>query len=177
MNINSKYDRVLTAASDIVKERGVEKLTLEAVAKEAGVSKGGLLYHFPNKEALLEGLVQYLTSDFASDVQQRVDNATADNGKWSRAYIEQTIEDIKEERGISAALIVALFANPDLLSNLQEQYAVWQKNFENDGMDPVNSTIVRLVADGIWFSEVFGLGKLDVELREKVVRKLINMTK
>ncbi|CAG7599512.1 HTH-type transcriptional regulator BetI [Paenibacillus solanacearum] len=178
MNRNSKHDRVLAAASAIVKHRGVEKLTLEAVAKEAGVSKGGLLYHFPNKEALLEGLVHYVTSDFASDVQQRVENAPAASaGTWSRAYLEQTIADMKEQRGISAALIVALFANPDLLSQLQEQYADWQRNFENDGIDPVNSTIVRLVADGLWFSEVFGLGKPDDALREQIVHKLIQMTK
>ena len=37
--------------------KGVAKLTLEAVAKEAGVSKGGLLYHFSNKEALIEGMI------------------------------------------------------------------------------------------------------------------------
>lgn len=45
--MNDKKKRLLAAASEIVEEEGVVKLTLEAVAQRAGMSKGGLLYHFP----------------------------------------------------------------------------------------------------------------------------------
>ena len=33
-------------------------MTLDGVAQAAGVSKGGLLYHFPSKESLLGALAQ-----------------------------------------------------------------------------------------------------------------------
>ena len=49
--------RILDAAETIVRARGVPGLTLEAAAREAGVSKGGLLYHFASKEALLAALL------------------------------------------------------------------------------------------------------------------------
>ncbi|MNC51619.1 hypothetical protein D3C75_1009180 [compost metagenome] len=84
--------------------------------------------------------------------------------------------DIQEESGISTALTAALFSKPELLGKLQEQYALWQKDIENDGIDPVRSTIVRLAADGLWFSEMFSLGKLNAELREKVIQELLKMT-
>jgi Transcriptional regulator len=42
-------------------------MTLEAVAARANVSKGGLLYHFPSKDALVLGMV----SRIASIVQER----------------------------------------------------------------------------------------------------------
>ena len=45
--------RILDAAEAIVRARGVPGLTLEAAAREAGVSKGGLLYHFGSKEQLV----------------------------------------------------------------------------------------------------------------------------
>ena len=48
---------VLRAAHRVVLRDGVSALTLEAVAREAGRSKGGLLYHFPTKEALIQGLI------------------------------------------------------------------------------------------------------------------------
>lgn len=35
---------------------GIAALSLNAVAREAGVSKGGLLHHFPNKQALIYAL-------------------------------------------------------------------------------------------------------------------------
>jgi len=176
VNSNSKRNNILLAASIIVKNNGVEKLTLEAVAKEAGVSKGGLLHHFPNKEALIKGMVEELTNDFFNNVQERVTSATVDAGKWSRAFIEAVDDDIKEGNEITTALSAALFTNPELLCKFQSQYSTWQKNIENDGIDPVRSTIVRLAADGLWYAEIFGLGVLDDELRSKVIRELINMT-
>ncbi|CAH1202760.1 HTH-type transcriptional regulator BetI [Paenibacillus plantiphilus] len=174
MNRNSRRHAVLTAASYIVKNHGVEKLTLEAVAKEAGISKGGLLHHFPSKEALLIGMVEELTDHFVADVTARAANAAASAGKWSRAYMEATFDDINKG-GISTAFTASLYANPDLLVKLERVYSDWQKNMENDGIDPVQATIVRLAADGLWFSELFGLGKIDEDLREKVIHSLRNM--
>lgn len=176
MNSNSKRNGILLAASIVVKNNGVEKLTLEAVAKEAGVSKGGLLHHFPNKEALIRSMVEELTNDFFINVEERVTSASVEAGKWSRAYTKAVDSDIREGKEISTALTAALFTNPAILKKLQDHYSIWQKNIENDGIDPVRSTIVRLAADGLWFSEMYGLGVLDDELRTKVIREMINMT-
>lgn len=177
MNKNSKRNMILSAASGIVKNQGVEKLTLETVAKEAGVSKGVLLHHFPNKEALIRGMMEELTGSFVSGVQTRAAGTAAEKGKWSRAYVGALREDIEEKKEIGTAISAALFTNPELLEQLRNEYSIWQRNAENDGIDPVNSTIVRLAVDGLWYSEMFGLGKLDDELRQQVIEKLIEMTK
>lgn len=49
----SSRERILDAASELVRELGAARLTLDAVAERAKLSKGGLLYNFPNKDALL----------------------------------------------------------------------------------------------------------------------------
>ena len=46
--------RLLDAAAVVVRRDGAQALTLDAVAAEAGVSKGGLLYHFKTKRELLD---------------------------------------------------------------------------------------------------------------------------
>src|SRR5215467_5089269 len=51
-------DRILDAAERVVGDVGAARLTLDVVAQAAGVSKGGLLYHFPSKESLLVALSQ-----------------------------------------------------------------------------------------------------------------------
>ena len=58
MNKPSLRERILEAADTIARERGVANLTLDLVAEQAAVSKGGLLYHFTTKEALLAGMVE-----------------------------------------------------------------------------------------------------------------------
>ena len=68
-NSEDKKKSILIAAADIVKEEGVAKLTLEAVAKKAGLSKGGLLYHYSNKEALIKGMVQDWTYNYFNSIE------------------------------------------------------------------------------------------------------------
>src|SRR5205809_615370 len=49
--------KLLDAAEAVVVRQGIANLTLDAVAAEAGMSKGGLLHHFPTKDRLVEALV------------------------------------------------------------------------------------------------------------------------
>lgn len=53
----SQRESVLDAAEAVVLADGAAHLTLDAVAERAGLSKGGLLYHFPTKELLLQAMV------------------------------------------------------------------------------------------------------------------------
>ena len=48
---------LLDAAEAVVARQGVANLTFDAVAAEAGMSKGGLLHHFRSKDRLVEALV------------------------------------------------------------------------------------------------------------------------
>lgn len=54
----STYQRILAAADQIAIETGAATVSLDAVAARAGVSKGGLLYHFPNRARLMQALVE-----------------------------------------------------------------------------------------------------------------------
>ena len=49
---------LLDAAEAVVARQGIANLTLESVAAEAGMSKGGLLHHFRTKDRLIEALVR-----------------------------------------------------------------------------------------------------------------------
>ncbi len=60
--------RILQAAKQIAQDnRSIQGVTisLEAVAKRAGLTKPGLLYHFPTKEALITGLVDAAAANWA----------------------------------------------------------------------------------------------------------------
>src|SRR3712207_9422759 len=58
--------RSLEAAERVVARDGVARLSLDAVAGNADVSKGGLLYHFPNKDALIDRKSTRLNSSHAN---------------------------------------------------------------------------------------------------------------
>ncbi|AET58040.1 TetR/AcrR family transcriptional regulator [Paenibacillus terrae] len=167
-----KKELILKAASMIVHEQGVEKLTLEAVAKKAGISKGGLLYHFPNKDALILGMVEQLSNSFVTEFNERAESDIHSKGKWTRSYMDTSIFGDKDVNDLYTALSAAQFTNPQMLKLLQDDYANIQNKIENDELDPVRSTMARLVMDGLWFAEMFGLAPPNEEFKQKIIEEL-----
>jgi AcrR family transcriptional regulator len=185
-------DRILAAAEDVVLSDGVARLTLEKAAARAGLSKGGVLYHFPSRSALVAAMVGRLAESFDDALADHLARArrgaepgagrAPDRGRggYARAYVEESFSqpaDPDAERGarIGAAVLAAMASEPDLLAPLREAFARWQGEIERDAGDPVRGTVARLAADGLWFCELFGLGPLDPELRGRVRAELLAM--
>lgn len=156
-----KREAVLKAAGQIVLSRGVENLTLDAVAKQAGVSKGGLLYHFPTKEALVEGMAEHLIREFDDLIEQKIEREVAvgeapEAGRWLRAYVRVNTAPPLESSSISAALMAAIPTNPKALAATDEAFERWRQRAESDGVSLEMATLVRLAADGCWFYSMYG---------------------
>lgn len=169
----SKRESMLEAAIAIITEKGSDHLTLDAVAKRAEVSKGGLLYHFKNKDALIQGLVEYANDKYYQNITYHYDEDEVDPGRWTRAFINATKKNRSENTSVTSSMLAAQGINPELLGPLQESYRQWQQYIKDDGLDPVDATIIRLAIDGLWLSEVFGLDALDKDTRDKVIERLL----
>ena len=168
--------QILIAAAKLINEAGILALTLEAVAKIAGVSKGGLLYHFPSKEALLEGIVNYLIHGFVNDMASVVEKDPKDKGKWIRAYTVLTFNQKKEDVDMNTAFLAAVATNPELLKPMAESFQKLHWHIENDGIDPTVATIIRLAVDGMYFNQLYGLN-LKEDNRKHVFDYLISLIK
>lgn len=172
--------RILTAAENVVLRDGVGHLTLEATATEAGLSKGGVLYHFGTRDALVEAMVRRLIDSFHADLADR-QAADSGPGSFTRAYVGATFEpsrppETERENRLGAALVAAASAEPTLLAPIQEDFAEMQRGVEGDGIDPARATVARLAADGLWLAELFGLGPIDPALRAAVAGVLVDLT-
>lgn len=104
---------ILDAASQVVEEQGAGHLTIDAVAETAGLSKGGVLHHFPNKHALLSGML-----DRVIESQKRRTSESGSPFGGVHAHVTATVEKLPKDEWTSALAILAAAAeNPDLLSN------------------------------------------------------------
>lgn len=175
-------EKILDAASEVVLSSGAAGLTLEKAAKEAGVSKGGLLYHFPSKQALLSGMVDRMIADFENSIWNRVVNDPEENGKFLRAYLMETAAPpeagsaTERRKRLQSALIAALANDSRLLDPLRERYKTYQGIVEKDGVDPVDATIIRLAADAIWLSAIFDIPTITEAMNEKVLKYLFKIS-
>lgn len=174
MNLSkqSRKITILNAASGIVSEKGIFNLTLEAVAKEAGISKGGLLYHFPSKEALVKGMVEHLAQNYQNKISDNVERDPLERGKWTRSFLNVTFNQGYPNKDMHAGLLAAKAVNPKLMAPLHDAYEKWQGNIENDGLDPIDATIIRLAADGIWLAELLEHYNIDNEKKKEVYKRL-----
>lgn len=176
-------DEILKAAERVVMREGVASMTIAAVAKEAGLSKGGVLYHYASKEALIQGMLERLIALFEGDVERYADgDRSKAPGRWTRAYVRATLEPTGEAASsqvetVSAAIIAAVSIDPSLLEPLEERFRTWQASIEADDVDPVSGTIARLAADGLWLTELFDFYPPQGALREAVVAEIVEMTK
>ena len=153
-------DRLLDAAGTVVMRDGAQALTLDAVAEEAEVSKGGLLYHFKSKRDLVEGMIERWMAEF----QREIDSS---DPAFVRGYVKASAP-----AGNELGMLAALVADPSLLVAVRRQYGIWQDRVEREGRDPVDATVARLAADGLWLAELLGMGPPTGALREDVLRRL-----
>jgi AcrR family transcriptional regulator len=170
----SKRDQLLKAAAAIVRRDGADALKLDAVAEEAGVSKGGLLYHFDSKEALVTAMVEQLVDAFDAGLPPQSESSA---GEFSRAYLVSTAETDEASLNASAGLLAAVAIAPETLEPLRARYRTWNERLRNDGIDEVDAVLVRLAADGLWMADLFGLEPPKNELRKAVVEKLVSLTR
>ena len=135
-----------TRPATVVRRDGAQALTLDAVATEAEVSKGGLLYHFKSKRDLVEGMVERWMAEFQREIEEA-------DPAFIRGYVKASAP-----AGNELGMLAALVADPSLLVAVRRQYGIWQDRVEREGRDPVDATVARLAADGLWLAELLGMG-------------------
>ncbi|MFD0658422.1 TetR/AcrR family transcriptional regulator [Thermocatellispora tengchongensis] len=105
-----RRDELLDAAESLLADQGAHALTLAAVAERAGVSKGGLLYHFNSKDALVRAMVERLIADF-DDLM-----ATQDHDTYTKRYVAATFAAVRSGRLRRWAVVTGAAGDPTLLA-------------------------------------------------------------
>lgn len=173
----SMREPLLRAAATVVAERGYSALTLDAVGAATGVSKGGLLYHFPTKEALVAALLEQLTTGFEADQSAAHTADPSVPGAWTRAYVTASISPPQDESAqvAAVALLAAVGHDPALLGPLQARYSNWIERLDDDELPGVDAHVVRLAADGLWAADLFNLAPPDPALRSRIHARLTEL--
>lgn len=169
--------RLLVAASELVVSDGVNALTLEGVAQRANVSKGGLLYHFPSKEALVEGMVMLFVQQFEEKLAQELaqDERPNSAGAWLRAFVRASFLTQYPEQSVVSSALAALVNSPATLATMQRAYDSWKARAFSCNLPPMTVTLVMLATDGLWYGELLGLKPLDASARDALRDHLIAM--
>ncbi|MFS0893528.1 TetR/AcrR family transcriptional regulator [Microbacterium sp. 179-I 3D3 NHS] len=154
-------EKVLDAFEQIVIADGERAATLDATARAAGVSKGGLLYHFGSKEELETGLLERLATLTASDLERM---AASPEGPVAYYVRTSVMEDHALDRALIAASRLAQGGSAAAADMLRQTRRRWEDAIRPHVRDTASLDLVMLLSDGLYFNN-----SLDVNGPERLV--------
>jgi len=146
----SAKEPVLDAFERVVIERGERAATLEAVAVEAGVSKGGLLYHFGSKKDLVDGVIERI-SDSATDYSDLL-RASPEGVVSTFIRTSVTAGTDFDNSYIALTRLAQSGIYPEARAALARIESEWFDLVESEVGDPAVARLVLLVSDGLYYS-------------------------
>jgi len=145
---------ILDAALELLAAAAGGDITLDAVARQAGVTKPGLMYHFPSRRALLLGVVEHVAERIEADLLRSLGKAFSESTPADRirAYLRVAANG-EATRGEYAVVAEASY-RPELAKPWEDRMARW---FDIPSGTPAavraRLTAVRLAADGLWSAD------------------------
>lgn len=150
-------EKVLDAFEAILIDEGERAATMDAIARAAGVSKGGLLYHFGSKDALESGLIERLTALVSDDVEKM---KAAKEGPIAYFLYTSVNSNDPIDRAILATSRLAQGGNTaagDALRSIRDQ---WADALSPHTKDSTALDLVMLVSDGLYFNNALSGGSI-----------------
>ena len=171
----SSHDDILDAAQAVVLEIGAAHMTLDAVAAKAGVSKGGLLYHFRTKEALLKALLKRRLRHLEEARKRKCAELREGPAREMKAYVLSSLSRSRKDTPIGASLLAAVAHNPKLLEPVRGDYQKRLAELIPSGLRFERALVVALAADGLRLLELLSLSPLNVKQRKRLIEELFRL--
>jgi AcrR family transcriptional regulator len=139
-------DRILDAAEELICTRGIAGFTLDGVAQAAGVSKGGLLYHFRSKDSLISGMQRRMASRMAETLRE----AKTGSEPVLQAFVRHLRRDYEHGGRSFAPLLLAR----EREEPCEELRAVMACIARESGGEGKGATLLLLAALGLMLSSL-----------------------
>ncbi len=170
----SSRDRILDAYESLLIEGGERAATLNAVVERAGLSKGGLLYHFKDKDALVQGQLDRLREMIREDLHTM---CTCPEGASVHYVRSSAYEDAPLDRSMVAAAQLSQDSHPAVRELLESIHRDWYDLILEEVGDPGRARTILLIGDGLYYDAGLSVAVQttgeDLERVVEVVRGLV----
>ncbi len=169
--------QLLEAASHIIVEGGLAGMTLDRVARRAGVSKGGLIHHFPSKQDLVDALFSTELSSFEKICNELITRDSNPHGIFTRAYVTVIVNQYNKPLEGKYLRACGLAMSCDVKLSI-----TWRKWIQDQIIkygEPIDSTLgrmIRFAAHGVWLEDSSGASTLNLDERKELADYLIKLS-
>lgn len=159
------HEALLDATESVVAQRGAASLTLDAVATAAGVSKGGLLHHFPTKECLIDAVIDRTVGRWRQSLEEAIEAERPGPGRTARALVNLCLADVstcaRPCRNSSAAMLAVLMQQGERRTRLHQFYEELTRAVRGEELSSGLGDVVLACVDGLWLHWTTGLVPTD----------------
>jgi AcrR family transcriptional regulator len=167
--------KAIDAALTLLSRDGVGGLTFDSLARESGISKGGLLHQFGTRHGLLCGLLDYQRQQFEQIAREYLEKEGATKAEpLLAAQIAIYREAIKQPRSVARAGLAALIESPTLLEDIRTSDTATIKALQDGAADPDLSLLRYFAASGIAFHTMLGAPPLSESVRNRLFVLLLD---
>ncbi|TCO69450.1 TetR/AcrR family transcriptional regulator [Rhodovulum euryhalinum] len=149
--------RILDAAEAVALREGARHLTLDAAARESGLSKGGVLYHFPSKQALLDGMLQRFIDRVRAEIDAHRTRFGGRPNPTLRAINATMRARLQGPDPVRVALTAAHAENPAENAKLREVFAAEWAEIAAETTDPAGALTIWCAIEGLQFFTLFDI--------------------
>ncbi len=149
-------DRVLDLAEQILLADGTGALTIDAVAKAAGVSKGGIQSRFGTKDDLISAMLERWTKEYEAQMSAATGPAP-DPLAIAKAHMEITMAMDAAERTRAAGFMAALISASRHRAECRAWYAELFGGLDPRSAEGRRARIALLATEGAFLLRTFNL--------------------
>ncbi|WP_018700868.1 TetR/AcrR family transcriptional regulator [Amorphus coralli] len=166
-------ESVLDAAQCVVQRDGVARLTLDAVAAEAGISKASVLYDYKSKPALMRALVERKIAAEEARVGA-IRDALGDTPDVAvRTRIAAASDPATEDdQAFTLCLAAAMAQDSDLRQPICSTVGGAISEIRETSKNPNGALLAFLALEGLKLMEYFGVHRFDPEHRKELVEEI-----
>ncbi|MBR0810172.1 TetR family transcriptional regulator [Bradyrhizobium diazoefficiens] len=165
----------LEAAIAIVARDGPGRLTLDAIARESGLSKGGVMHQFRTKEAVLKALLERQLAHFEEFSTRYMAKVSATSANPHLATQLATIREAASSPNSAAlALVAVMVENPRLMALPREREAERMAAIKDEATDPDLAMLRWAGAMGLLLSSLFGMSPLSKNEHQRLFARLLD---
>ena len=172
---SSARERIIDAAEQVVLKEGASHMTMDAVAAKAGVSKGGLIYHFPSQRDLLQAMLQRFIDRVETRMAQARTQLPESPARSIKAYIHAWFTLGGEYRRTASALLAAITREPELLQAVRLKHRAVLTEIVKAAPNSEQALVLSLATEGMWMSELLDISPLTDSERDRVKRTLLKL--
>ncbi|MDR6827667.1 AcrR family transcriptional regulator [Bosea sp. BE271] len=167
----SARDALIDCAIELILEGGVEALTFEGLSERSGLSKGGVLYHFPSREELNKAVRQHVRERYREARRDATNSLPEGPSRELKGWAISALHNRSQLDAVSAKIMTSgLWDSADGTAHHVERF-----NAIKQGVGFERAAIVYLATEGLWFLELAGFSPFSAKERQRLVLLLLSL--